>query len=125
MMHGLTKEQHQFWNNNRYILLRNSLLPETAKNLCDWTEDLFQWPESPGKWMKYFETSSFKTDNKLLCRLENFIPYHPRYAAFLQDEKKEYDRRARLLGKPEAKVTIIRFQAPSIGCGIGPPCPLR
>lgn len=27
--------------------------------------------------------------------------------SFLQDEKKEFDRRARLQGKPEAKVTII------------------
>ncbi len=79
-MIDLSNEQRQFWNRNRYLHIRDSLAPRVAESLLSWTEELGAWPEVPGKWMKYFEAP------RLLCRVENFIPYHEGLRAFLTDD---------------------------------------
>jgi ectoine hydroxylase-related dioxygenase (phytanoyl-CoA dioxygenase family) len=88
-MISLNPEQHQFWNNNHYILLKNTLQTQLIDSLLLWTEELYRWPEECGKWMKYFETGQRQesAQEKLLCRVENFIPYHNGFRHFLTDEK--------------------------------------
>jgi ectoine hydroxylase-related dioxygenase (phytanoyl-CoA dioxygenase family) len=39
------------------------------------TREVCEWPETPGKWMKYFETST-KDGSRILNRVENFLDYH-------------------------------------------------
>lgn len=82
----LSAEQKKFWNNNRYLLFKNCLSPELTRSLSDWTQELNDWPETPGKWMKYFEKSSTDSEKKLLCRVENFIPFHDGFRKFLTDD---------------------------------------
>ena len=52
-------------------------MPANIKaNLQKWSSELESWPETPGKWMKYFEVDK-KSGKRLLCRIENFLPYMP------------------------------------------------
>jgi len=60
------------WSANRYVVLRGALDPEECAALGVWTDELERWPETPGKWMKYLEPG----EARLLCRVENYLPYH-------------------------------------------------
>lgn len=74
MDYQLTKEQHAHWQQHGYILLTD-LLPINIKNqLGKWCDELTDWPETPGKWMKYFEINIH--GERQLCRVENFLDYH-------------------------------------------------
>ena len=46
------------------------------QQLSDWTEELVALPETPGKWMKYFETATDNSNTRMLCRIENFVEHH-------------------------------------------------
>ena len=39
----------------------------------EWADELARWPETPGKWMKYFETATDQRDSRMLCRVEYFL----------------------------------------------------
>lgn len=60
------------WNAHRWVVLRGALSAAEREALERWTEELEAWPETPGKWMKYFEPG----EARLLCRVENFLPHH-------------------------------------------------
>jgi hypothetical protein len=69
------------WNRDGYVLLRDHLPKAELSELVGWVDELARWPETPGKWMKWFE----KTDRgRQLCRVEDFVPYHAGLAAWLQ-----------------------------------------
>jgi len=60
------------WSANRYVALRGALDPPERSALRAWIDELERWPETAGKWMKYYEPG----EARLLCRVENFLPYH-------------------------------------------------
>jgi len=68
------------WSTNRYVVLRGALDGPERERLRKWTEELAAWHEMPGKWMKYFEPGP----ERLLCRVENFLPYHDGLRALLE-----------------------------------------
>jgi ectoine hydroxylase-related dioxygenase (phytanoyl-CoA dioxygenase family) len=78
----LTDAQRACWNAHGYVLLRGFLSPAEVADITTWTETLAAWPETPGKWMKYFEQGP--AGERLLCRVENFIDYHEAIAGFLR-----------------------------------------
>lgn len=76
-MEKLTSEQLRFWNENGYLLLKGYFSGKMKQDLADWVGDLERRPETPGKWMKYFERSAISPGSgRLLCRVEDFLPYH-------------------------------------------------
>ena len=81
-MNYFNEEQHAFWKENGFIHLKNHLSQEKAESIGNWVLEVDSWPETPGKWMKYFERSS-NGNNRQLCRVENFIPYHDEFKNFL------------------------------------------
>ncbi|MBI3555844.1 MAG: phytanoyl-CoA dioxygenase family protein [Deltaproteobacteria bacterium] len=87
-MNILTESELKFWKENGYLLLRDFVSPAEQKTLGTWTKELANLPETPGKWMKYFEKSVTGHDKRMLCRLENFIPYHAGFNEFLNDARK-------------------------------------
>ena len=72
----LTKEQVQTYEEDGYLIVPNILPQSISENLQRWSTELENLPETPGKWMKYFEIDK-KTGKRLLCRIENFLPYYP------------------------------------------------
>lgn len=78
---SLQPEQLAFFQENGYLHLRHWFSPTRVEELRSWAQELMDWPETPGKWMKYFESTP--TLARQLCRVENFLTYHEGWAALL------------------------------------------
>lgn len=70
----LNTTQIQHWKDQGFIVLTDFFDEFIKNNLPRWCDELTKWPETPGKWMKYFEKNT--QGEKQLCRVENFIDYH-------------------------------------------------
>lgn len=103
------------WKANRWVVLRAALSPAERADLARWTEELERWPETPGRWMKYFEPG----DARLLCRVENFLPYHDALRALLA-RRDLLAILAELLGEPPVLFKEkLNFKLPG-GAGFAP-----
>ncbi|MFT5686385.1 MAG: putative HD phosphohydrolase [Myxococcota bacterium] len=78
----LTPQQRRSWTDNGFVVIPGALIAEQTRRIRQWSEEIASWPETPGQWMKWFEST--ESDPKLLCRLENFVPYHRGFAEFLE-----------------------------------------
>jgi hypothetical protein len=76
----LGEAHRRSWREHRYLVLRGALDADECERLRQWTDELAAWPETPGKWMKYFEPGPAR----LLCRVENFLPHHAGLRALLE-----------------------------------------
>ncbi|KTD06379.1 phytanoyl-CoA dioxygenase [Legionella gratiana] len=74
MNYQLNEEQYSFWKEQGFVFLRDFLRIDLKQHLQTWCDELTSWPETPGKWMKYFEKNT--KGERQLCRVENFIDYH-------------------------------------------------
>jgi hypothetical protein len=74
-------DQCRQWNRDGYVFLRDQLARADQRELARWVQELAEWPETPGKWMKWYERSD---RGRQLCRVEDFVPYHPGLAGMLQ-----------------------------------------
>ena len=74
MDYQLSEEQHRFWKEQGFVFISNFLFGDMKQQLQRWCDELTSWPETPGKWMKYFEMNA--QGERQLCRVENFIDYH-------------------------------------------------
>ncbi len=77
----LSTEQLQSWNENGCIHIPNFI--DNVGEMRLWTDELIDLPETPGKWMKYFETSTDNSDPRMLCRIENFIEFHEGWSSII------------------------------------------
>jgi hypothetical protein len=84
-MAWLNPEQRAHFSEHGFLHLRGALSSDVAQRLAAWTDELAAWPETPGKWMKYFERSA-RDGSRQLCRVEDFLPYHAALSGFLLDE---------------------------------------
>lgn len=71
----LHAHERDSWERERRLTLPCPFDPEGLAQLTEWTEELQHWPETPGRWMKYFERGGSGNERQL-CRVENFLPYH-------------------------------------------------
>jgi 2-aminoethylphosphonate dioxygenase len=85
MKSWLSPEQMRFWDDNGYVLVKSHYAGERKATLRRWVEELEALPETPGKWMKYFEKGL--AGERLLCRVEDFIPYHAGLRELLRGEE--------------------------------------
>ena len=76
----LDEVQRALWERQGYLLLPGHLAREQAQGLDRWVEELAALPETPGKWMKWYEQAR---GQRQLCRIEDFLPYHAGFAEFL------------------------------------------
>ena len=72
---GLSDAEQHAWDQEHRIHLPCPFDTKQLQSLANWTSELEAWPETPGRWMKYFENGK-GDDTRQLCRIENFIPYH-------------------------------------------------
>ena len=64
----LTEEQLEFWERSGFLHLPGYFAGEAKSALQDWVLDLESRPETPGKWMKYFEDSAINKSELQLDR---------------------------------------------------------
>ena len=72
--HKLTEDQLDTWSSKGYLHLKNLLSKEMKKKVISWIDDIQNWTPTPNKYMVYYEKG--QNDNLILCRTENFLPYH-------------------------------------------------
>lgn len=95
----LNDKQELCWKDNGFVILTDFISLDIKEQLKTWCNELTALPEEPGKWMKYFERNS--KGERQLCRIENFIDYHP---PMLQLAKGELTLSlvSKLMGEPAA-----------------------
>lgn len=63
------------WKREHRLRLSCPFDSAQLERLVAWTGEIEGWPETPGRWMKYFEKGTRGADRRL-SRVENFVPYH-------------------------------------------------
>jgi len=79
---GLSETQLTEWKQNQVLVMPAAIQGDALNALLAWTQDLADRPEQAGRWMKYFERTP--DDDRLLCRIENFVPFHAGMDALLR-----------------------------------------
>ena len=74
----LSDAQIESFHSDGYVVVRKLFTFEEMLDICSWTDDIQQWPETPGQHMMYFEQSS-RNGERLLNRVENILPYHKQF----------------------------------------------
>jgi hypothetical protein len=74
VIRGIERAELQFFRREHYVVMP-AALAAALDEIRGWVDELVGWPESPGHWMRWYETTPSGT--RTLCRLENFVPYHP------------------------------------------------
>jgi ectoine hydroxylase-related dioxygenase (phytanoyl-CoA dioxygenase family) len=72
----LSREQVETFRRQGYLIVRGLFGPKEMADIAQWTNRLQEWPEVRGQYMMYFEESRKGPGSRILCRLENFLPYH-------------------------------------------------
>lgn len=76
-------EDKVHWDRHGWVWLRGVLRAGETRDLIRFTDEIAAWPETPGKWMRYYERRRDEPATRLLARIENFLPYHAGLAALL------------------------------------------
>ena len=69
------------------FFLPGFLLPQRIEEVRDWTQQVIDWPELPGKYMKYYEDEPNASGQRPLNRIENFSPYHTGLRKFCSESE--------------------------------------
>jgi phosphonate degradation associated HDIG domain protein len=80
----LTAEQLSSWHRNGYLKLSATSNSSFTSTLSHWVDELQDLPETAGKWMQYFEAPEDDPHGRQLCRIENFLQFHPQLDALLR-----------------------------------------
>ncbi|MED5262087.1 MAG: phytanoyl-CoA dioxygenase family protein [Myxococcota bacterium] len=78
----LSDVERAHWKREHRLRLPCPFDPIEFEKLESWTAELQSWPETPGRWMKYFEAGPSE-EGRQLCRVENFVPYHDGFRELL------------------------------------------
>jgi len=83
----LTEQQLGDFQRDGFLVVRGLYSIREIDEIRQWTEEVAGYPEVPGKYMMYFEKSLQDPEQRLLCRIEDFEPYHEGFRKLFQDEK--------------------------------------
>ena len=85
-----------------YLVIKRFFSKAEMVQLSDWTRKIIQWPETIGKWLKYYESiegNPSETNKNVLSRIENFVCYHDGLS-HLVDNKQLVSFLSELIGEP-------------------------
>lgn len=83
----LSKQQLEVFERDGFVLVRGLFNAEELKQITEWTEEVANYPEVPGKYMMYFEKSQLQNGDRILCRMEDFEPYHKNFSTLFSDDR--------------------------------------
>lgn len=84
----ITDKMLQDWRRQGFLVVRGVYDRAQMKDIKQWVNDIQLWPEIAGQHMKYFEKSLSDPSERVLNRVENFVPYHDQMAALLEEDLK-------------------------------------
>ena len=113
----LTKEHVNDFRRNGFVVLPKAFNESEAEKIQEWSLELSQLPEEPGKHWVYHEQSLLLDDKKLINRIENMTPFHDGFRELAERLKYSVER---LLGEQAVLFKEkINFKMPG-GSGFKP-----
>lgn len=74
------------WQRQGFLVVRGVYDAEKMADITRWVSDIQSWPETAGEHMMYFEKSLANPGERVLNRVENFVPFHPQMAALFDTD---------------------------------------
>lgn len=84
----ITDEMLENWRRQGFLVVRGVYDADQMKDITRWVSEIQQWPETAGGHMMYFEDSLAEPSERVLNRVENFVPYDARMAALFEEDLK-------------------------------------
>lgn len=82
----LSEPQLSSFKEDGFLIVRDALPPEETKALQAWAQEVHDLPRTKDvPWMPYEEVNA--RGERVLCRTENFIPYHRGFTSLLRGPK--------------------------------------
>jgi 2-aminoethylphosphonate dioxygenase len=72
----ISNEQIEEFRSTGFLVIRGLYDAERMKEITEWTEEVTNYPEVPGKYMMYFEESKLEPGKRILSRMEDIEPFH-------------------------------------------------
>ena len=117
-MKHLTELQIEQYQNDGFLLLKKFFTKDEMEPVIESINKFSQVPYSfweIGKEMAYYETSNENENERVLCRIEKYVDYHPEFQK-LANSKKILDSLEDLLGGPCVLFKDkINFKRPGAG----------
>ena len=86
MSNIISKEQLNNFKRDGYLKLESFFSVEEIKKISNWTTEVQNLKETPGKWMMYYEKNQSNPKSRILNRIENIEPYHLNFKNLFQSE---------------------------------------
>ena len=80
-----TDEGLAAYRRDGFVVVRGLFDAAAMRDIVSWTEEVQNWPETPGEHMMYFERSLMDEGKRVLNRVENFCPYHRGFDALMNE----------------------------------------
>lgn len=74
MQGPLDDAQIESFRRDGYVVVPGLMAAGAMASIRQWTDEVQAWPETAGKWMKYFETDA--AGRRILNRIEDVLPFH-------------------------------------------------
>ena len=83
----LSKKQLEFYKTQGYLVCNDIFSSQEINNIVKWSLEIENFPETKGKWMKYYDQSLKEQSKNTLTRVENFFDYHKEFKSFFSTKK--------------------------------------
>ncbi len=93
----LSDSQIEAFRRDGFVTSRQAFGPEQLRRFAGWADDLLALPEAPGRHWVFWEDSLKTSGKRIVCRIENIIPFHPGFAALVEALTPSVEQ---LLGEP-------------------------
>jgi hypothetical protein len=95
----LSREQIASFQRDGFVVVPGLFGAGEIDQVEAWSEEVHDWPETPGRHMMYFEESSSHPGQRILNRIENVLPYHGGFKALAVGPKMQ-GACSQLFGEP-------------------------
>jgi hypothetical protein len=108
----LTESQLREFSKHGYLVVPGLYDAAEMRDITAWTDALSAYPETPGKWMKYYEDSRLHAGARILSRMEDFEPYHQGFSDLFTRGKRQQAVADLLGGEAKLFKDKINFKLP-------------
>lgn len=93
----LSDSEIEAFRQDGFVIIRRAFDSRQLQRFADWAEELLALPEVPGRHWVFWEPDQKRAGEKIVCRIENIIPYHPGFSALVEALTPAVEQ---LLGEP-------------------------